>query len=81
MATIGAFEAKNTLSKLLDRVAAGERITISRNGMPVAQLVPLARASSQSDVQQAIQELLAFRNAHPLDGVAIKELINEGRRF
>ena len=33
---VGAFEAKNTLGGLLDRVERGEVITISRRGKPVA---------------------------------------------
>jgi prevent-host-death family protein len=32
MAEIGAFEAKNTLSALLDRVERGEEILITRRG-------------------------------------------------
>lgn len=36
-------EAKTHLSRLLERVAAGERITISRAGQPVADLVPHQR--------------------------------------
>jgi prevent-host-death family protein len=34
-------EAKTHLSALLARVAAGERIVLSRHGKPIAQLVPL----------------------------------------
>jgi prevent-host-death family protein len=36
---IGAFEAKNTLGTLLDRVEHGEEIIITRRGRPVARLV------------------------------------------
>jgi prevent-host-death family protein len=42
MAEIGAFEAKNKLSELLDRVERGERIVITRHGKPVAELSPVA---------------------------------------
>lgn len=41
MDTIGAFEAKTHLSSLLERVAKGERFTITRHGKPIAQLVPV----------------------------------------
>jgi len=34
-------ETKAKLSALLDRVKAGERITITDRGVPVAQIVPL----------------------------------------
>ena len=41
MKEVGAFEAKTHLPELLNRVAQGERITITRRGKPVAQLVPV----------------------------------------
>ena len=40
MKEIGAFEAKNTLGSLLDRVEQGEEILITRHGKAVARLVP-----------------------------------------
>jgi prevent-host-death family protein len=40
MTTIGAVEAKTKLSELLDRVARGEEIMITRDGKPAARLVP-----------------------------------------
>lgn len=36
--------AKTHLSKLLDRVAAGEEIVLGKNGKPVAKLVPIEPA-------------------------------------
>lgn len=47
MATVNVHEAKTTLSKLLERVESGERITIARAGRPVADLVPHARVDVQ----------------------------------
>jgi prevent-host-death family protein len=44
MATVGVHEAKTHLSRLLDRVRAGEEIIIARNGEPVARLCPIAPA-------------------------------------
>ena len=38
--SVGAFEAKTHLAALLDAVSAGEQITITRHGGPVARLVP-----------------------------------------
>ena len=40
MRKVGAFEAKTNLSALLDAVAQGETITITKRGRPVARLVP-----------------------------------------
>ncbi|HET7398917.1 MAG TPA: type II toxin-antitoxin system prevent-host-death family antitoxin [Intrasporangium sp.] len=44
MVIVNVHEAKSTLSKLLQRVEAGERIVIARAGRPVADLVPHPRA-------------------------------------
>lgn len=41
MAQIGMHEAKTTLSRLVERARSGEEIVISRNGEPVARLVPV----------------------------------------
>jgi len=38
--TVNVHEAKSTLSRLLERVEAGERVVIARAGRPVADLVP-----------------------------------------
>src|ERR1043166_418972 len=45
MQEIGAFEAKNTLGSLLDRVERGEESIITRHGRPVARLVPYTGAN------------------------------------
>ena len=42
MKQIGAYEAKTHLPRLLDRVARGESLTITRHGKPVARLVPVS---------------------------------------
>lgn len=43
MLEVGVHEAKSTLSELLRRVAAGEEVTITRSGEPVAMIVPVQR--------------------------------------
>ncbi len=79
MRRVGAYEAKTHLPRLLDEVAGGETITITKHGVPVALLVP-PRASSAADVRDAIAGLRAFRARHALGDVTIRELIDEGRR-
>ncbi|MHC1558600.1 type II toxin-antitoxin system Phd/YefM family antitoxin [Actinomycetospora sp. C-140] len=44
---VNVYEAKTQLSKLLERVEAGEEIVIARNGRPVARLVPSQRSGQQ----------------------------------
>jgi prevent-host-death family protein len=60
MTEIGAFEAKNTLGGLLDRVERGEEITISRRGKPVARLVPIAREVDPARARAAADALRAL---------------------
>jgi len=79
MSTIGAYEAKTHLPKLLDRVAKGERITIARHGTPVAVLEPVARAR-KANPRELIAEIRKFRKGHKLGGMSIREMIEEGRR-
>lgn len=45
MASASISEAKAKLSALLDRVRAGETVTITDRGVPVAQLTPLPSRS------------------------------------
>ena len=47
MTEVGVHEAKTTLSALLRRVAAGEEITITSSGRPVARLVPARPAPNR----------------------------------
>ena len=57
MAEIGAFEAKNTLGALLDRVAQGEEIVITRHGKPVARLVPNAGRIDKAQAKAAASRM------------------------
>jgi prevent-host-death family protein len=41
MTQVNVHEAKTNLSRLLDRVAAGEEIVIAKSGRPVARLTPI----------------------------------------
>jgi prevent-host-death family protein len=92
MAQIGAFEAKNTLGSLLDRVESGEEIVITRHGKPVARLVPNAGRIDQNRAQSALQRIRArareLPTANPdkksrrkkFDWESVKALRDEGRR-
>ena len=48
MVEVGVHEAKATLSALPRRVAAGEEITITSGGEPVAVLVPAQRRRARA---------------------------------
>ena len=78
MRQIGAYEAKTHLPRLLDEVAAGESITITKHGQPVAILVP-AR-SGRTAAHAAAASLLAFRRDHRLHRTQLRDLIDDGRK-
>ena len=80
METVDAFEAKTHLAEILDRVERGESLTITRHGKPVAQLVPAAPTQKRSRTE-AIRELRDFGKGHRLDGLKIRDLIDEGRQI
>jgi prevent-host-death family protein len=79
MKPIGAFEAKTHLSELLDLAAVGERITITRRGKPVAMLVPAVEEPALTPAEAAAS-LRELRRGVTLDGISLRELIEEGRR-
>jgi prevent-host-death family protein len=66
MREIGAFEAKNKLSMLLDWVEHGEEVLITRHGKPVARLIP-DRPGHDGDRAHAAAERIRAR-AHKLKG-------------
>ena len=55
--TVGAYEAKTHLSKLLEKVEAGEEITITKHGAPVAKLVPVKKEVSAEQRVAAIERI------------------------
>ncbi len=79
METVGAYEAKTHLPKLLERVIRGERITITKHGVPVAVLQP-PLPSRKTEPKRIIAELRKFREKHKLKGLSIRDMIEEGRR-
>jgi prevent-host-death family protein len=48
--TVGAYEAKTTLSALLTLVEGGGEVIITKHERPVARLVPFDRRSPKADV-------------------------------
>jgi prevent-host-death family protein len=81
METIGAFEAKTHLSSLLDRVARGERITITRHGVPAAMLVPIDRAEQKLPHKEIVEGMRALRKRVKPGKMSLREMVNAGRRF
>jgi prevent-host-death family protein len=63
MLEVGAFEAKNTLGSLLNRVESGEEVLITRHGRPVARLVPNSGRLDRTEARAAATRIRA-RAAH-----------------
>ena len=78
LASIGVLEAKTQFSSLIDRAAAGEEITITRHGTPVARIMPLT-VFDQGKAQEAFERLLKLRRGATLAGLDWKALRDEGR--
>ncbi len=79
MITIGAFEAKTHLSSLLERVAAGEEVVITKHGKPLARLVG-ATDLDASRSGDAFESLRNLRKGVTLGGLSWQALRDEGRR-
>lgn len=77
--TVGAYEAKTHLPRLLAEVENGGEVVITKHGRPIAKLVPVDRDTD--DWQRVLDEIRAFRESLPPIGIPIKELIEEGRRY
>ena len=80
MDQIGAYEAKTHLPRLLDRVARGESLTITRHGKPVARLVPVAgdRARAKEAAARIVERRKHLKRAPLADLIAT---IHEGHRY
>jgi prevent-host-death family protein len=79
MITVGAYEAKTHLPRLLKRVRQGEPVTITKHGVPIARLVPVDD-TSRPGLGETIDALRAWRRGHRLDGPTLAELVRDGRR-
>ena len=79
MITVGAFEAKTHFSALLERVAAGEEVVITKHGKPVARLIS-SQTIDRARADAAFEELKALRQKTTLGELSWKELRDEGRR-
>lgn len=80
MREVGAFEAKAKLGQLLDRVEAGEEVIITRRGKAVARLTSPEPSFDPQRAEGAAARIRARRRGVTLGGLAIKDLVNQGRR-
>lgn len=85
MAKASAFEAKTHFGKLLDRVARGEEIVITRHDKPVARLVPEG-TQRLDEVRRAVaglrelQQQIGRRSQAKLTDAEVRSAIEQGRQ-
>lgn len=83
MKAVGIFEAKSTLSQLVDQVEAGGEVILTRHGKPVARLVPLVAEDAAASPKGWAAELRTFRHGRDhgaQGGATLADLIRAGRR-
>lgn len=84
MAKVTAFEAKTRFGELLERVAKGEEVVITRHDKPVARLIPEG-AQRLDEVRRSVQGLrdlqqqIRRRSKAKLSSREVRSAIEEGR--
>ena len=78
--TVGAYEAKTHLASLLQQVARGKEVVITKRERPVARLVPVE--SPRIKREDVFRRIRALHGRLSLGkGETAKDLINAGRRI
>ncbi|HVS71280.1 MAG TPA: type II toxin-antitoxin system Phd/YefM family antitoxin [Phycisphaerae bacterium] len=82
MKSVGVYEAKTHLPKLLQKLlASNESIQITRHGVPIARIVPeKAFEGDRESIATALAAWKSTRKNIRLKGLTIKQLREEGRR-
>ncbi len=84
MARVTAFEAKTRFGELLERVAKGEEVVITRHDKPVARLIPEG-SSRLDDVRRSVeglrelQQRIRRRSRARLSDRDVRAAIDHGR--
>lgn len=75
---VGAFEAKNKLSSLLDAASRGQRIWITKHGKREA-LLSSGLGTVDTETENLVEEFRKIRASAKPGKETLKELIEEGR--
>lgn len=79
MIEVSAYEAKTHLAELLRKVKSGERVLITKHNVPIAMMTP-ASSQKKRPIKETVEAIKRFRKGNTLQGLKIKEMIEEGRR-
>jgi len=79
--SVGVYDAKTRFTKLLQAVEAGETVTITRHGKPVAELTAVRpHGLGRRDPQEVFAAIDKIRSrSKPATAEEIREWIDEGR--
>lgn len=72
MSAVTVRDLRNRSAEMLARVAHGERVTVTRDGTPVAQVIPLPRPPLNAE-----QLVERFKRLPPVDGARLRRDIDE----
>ncbi|MEO7223983.1 MAG: type II toxin-antitoxin system prevent-host-death family antitoxin [Devosia sp.] len=75
-------EAKSQFSSVIERAAAGEEVTITKHGKPVAKIVPIVTREAGL-AQRLVKQMVERRDREgaTLGDLSWKELRDEGRKY
>lgn len=85
MGTVAVDRSEGLLAELLERVAKGEEIELTRAGRPLARLVPARPADHEREVREAMERIervrrMAVERGLRFDWEELKRCRDEGRR-
>ncbi len=85
MGTVAVDRSEGLLAELLERVAKGEEIELTRAGRPLARLVPARPADREREVREAMERIeqvrrMAVERGLRFDWEELKRCRDEGRR-
>lgn len=81
---IGTFEAKNRFSELVHHVMdTGEEVLVTLRGKRAVKIVPVDVRQNKKSAGEIIEELVQYARKHNIrsDGVPIKQMIEDGRKY
>lgn len=80
MTTVDVDHAQANFFDLLDQVANGEEITMIKNGVACAKLVPVP-SEERTKRAESIEKIKALSKGLTLDGLSVREMKHEGHKY
>jgi prevent-host-death family protein len=77
---VAANEVQENFALVLQRVVGGQEVTVTDHGVPVARIIPVRPANSVENKRLAFQKMDEIAARCRLNGLRIRDLIDEGRR-